>query len=256
MPATARRWKPRSPATSGAPSPDQPPPAGRRGPGRPGGAHRPRPWRRSPSPPCCAARSVFPPAPGGADVLRCRLNPAPEFSRPLPLGLVGPEGRREVAGGRRSGARGARPPLRHPRRRELPGRAAPAAGRGWRPCAPKAACRAAVVQTCVVTLEPVAQHDRRGGGAPLPAARARAAGRAGRDGRDREPGTASPTSARRWRNSSPSRSTPILARPMRSCPRTPSRPPPPSIPWRRWPSSAAAGVIEGRRRLPGRRRRW
>ena len=227
----------------------------RRGPGRPGGAHRPRPWRRSPSPPCCAARSSFlqlragprPPMPP---------EPAPEFSRPLPLGLVGPEGRREVAGGRRSGARGARPPLRHPRRRELPGRAAPAAGRGWR----RARRRPPVGRG-----GPDLRGDARAGGATRSTRRWRSAscrkGASRRTNRTRRtrspPGTGSPISAKRWRNSSPSHSIPTLARPMRSCPRTPPPcPPPPGIPWRRWPSSAAAGVIEGRAPLARRRRRW
>ena len=83
--------------------------------------------------------------------------PAPEFSRPLPLGLVGPEGRREVLeadGAERAAlARRFGIPAIESLRAELvlrpePGGAVRAQGR----------LDASVVQSCVVTLEPVAQR--------------------------------------------------------------------------------------------------
>jgi hypothetical protein len=83
--------------------------------------------------------------------------PAPEFSRPLPLGLVGPEGRREVLKAdeseRAALARRFGIPAVESFRAELllrpeTGGAVRAEGR----------LDAAVVQLCVVTLEPVAQR--------------------------------------------------------------------------------------------------
>ncbi len=85
------------------------------------------------------------------------LDPAPEFSRPLPLGLVGPEGRREVleadeaervALARRFGI----PAIEH-LRAEL--RLWPEADGAVRA---EGRVDAAVVQSCVVTLEPVSQR--------------------------------------------------------------------------------------------------
>ncbi|CAA9212748.1 MAG: Conserved hypothetical protein, gene in Ubiquinol-cytochrome C chaperone locus, partial [uncultured Acetobacteraceae bacterium] len=55
------------------------------------------------------------------------------------------------------------------------------------------------------------------------------------------PGTASPTWARPWRNSSPWRSTPTRGRPTRSCPRKPTTPE--DIPWPHWRSCAATRAI-------------
>ncbi len=84
-------------------------------------------------------------------------DPAPEFSRPLPLGLVGPEGRRVVLeadeGERAALARRLGIPVVERLRAELllrpeTGGAVRAEGR----------LDAAVVQLCVVTLEPVAQR--------------------------------------------------------------------------------------------------
>jgi uncharacterized metal-binding protein YceD (DUF177 family) len=84
-------------------------------------------------------------------------SPAPEFSRPLPLGLVGPEGRREVLEAdeaeRAALARRFGIPAIERLRAELrlwqeTGGAVRAEGR----------LDAAVVQSCVVTLEPVPQR--------------------------------------------------------------------------------------------------
>ena len=85
------------------------------------------------------------------------LDPTPEFSRPLPLGLVGPDGRREVLEAddaeRAALARRFGIPAVESLRAELLLRpetdgAVRAEGR----------LDAAVVQLCVVTLEPVAQR--------------------------------------------------------------------------------------------------
>jgi uncharacterized metal-binding protein YceD (DUF177 family) len=85
------------------------------------------------------------------------LDPAPEFSRPLPLGLVGPEGRREIleadeaeraALARRLGI----PAVEHLRAELL---LRPEAGGAVRA---EGRLAAAVVQLCVVTLEPVEQR--------------------------------------------------------------------------------------------------
>ena len=82
--------------------------------------------------------------------------PAPEFSRPLPLGLVGPEGRREVLEAdeaeRAALARRFGIPAVESLRAEL--RLSPDADGAVRA---EGDLRAAVVQTCVVTLEPVPQ---------------------------------------------------------------------------------------------------
>jgi Large ribosomal RNA subunit accumulation protein YceD len=84
-------------------------------------------------------------------------DPAPEFSRPLPLGLIGPEGRREVLevgeAERAALARRFGIPAVESLRAELllrPGADGTVRAEGR--------LSAAVVQTCVVTLEPVAQH--------------------------------------------------------------------------------------------------
>ena len=85
------------------------------------------------------------------------LDPAPEFSRPLPLGLVGPEGRREVleadeaeraALARRFGIPAIERLRAELRLRPETDGAVRAEGR----------LDADIVQTCVVTLEPVAQR--------------------------------------------------------------------------------------------------
>ncbi len=85
------------------------------------------------------------------------LDPAPEFSRPLPLGLVGPEGRREVleadeaeraALARRFGIPAIERLRAELRLRPETDGAVRAEGR----------LDADIVQTCVVTLEPVPQR--------------------------------------------------------------------------------------------------
>lgn len=84
-------------------------------------------------------------------------HPPPEFSRPVALGLVGPDGRRETleaddaeraALARRLGIPGVERLRAELRLRPEPGGAVLVEGK----------LSAAVVQSCVVTLEPVAQH--------------------------------------------------------------------------------------------------
>ncbi|MBD0275271.1 MAG: DUF177 domain-containing protein, partial [Acetobacteraceae bacterium] len=83
--------------------------------------------------------------------------PAPEFSRPLSLGLVGPDGRREVleadAAERAALARRFGIPAVESLRAEL--RLRPEADGAVRA---EGRLAAEVVQSCVVTLEPVAQR--------------------------------------------------------------------------------------------------
>ena len=84
-------------------------------------------------------------------------DPAPEFSRPLPLGLVGPDGRREIleADDAERVALACRFGIPAVERLRVELRLSPEADGAVRA---EGRLDAAVVQLCVVTLEPVRQH--------------------------------------------------------------------------------------------------
>ena len=147
-----------------------------------------------------------------------------EFSRPLALGRVGPEGRTEVLEATESERVALARRFRHPRSEASARHTAAGTGRGWG--------------------HHGARPDRGGGGAGLrgDAGAGAAAGRRGyrlppvADGREPSEGPDEPdeiesehgssNSARRWRNNSRWRSTPIRGPRGRSCrPRRRTRPP-------------------------------